>query len=451
MEKLSSSVINGDLRTLIRISLPIFVFLFCESLTAFGERTFLSYYGIEALSGALNGLYLAFIFQSPCIAIASMGQVFVGLYQGNGNLKQIGPCVWQLVWFSFLSLAVTLPLSFWCSSFYFRATALEQAGTQYFNILALGNFLFPLNTALASFYLGRGKTLLVTFLLLTSYAFNLGLCWLLVFGVKGFIPALGIQGAALAKCLSMGLFCLLFLGFFLTKKNRECYDTGCWKFSPRLFWSYLRSGLTRAFGYLWTRICWAGISYLMMKKGGGYLDVQTVGGTVISFLLFVPAGIYRAVLTIVPNLLGDRNYSEIWRFCRSLMIYVAIVGAVLLMPIVVYPQMLICFFDVSSRELFQQNFSRINHWVWLFLLANTIQMGFCGFIVAARRLRIQFYSYFLSTVTSLLPVYLFLNLGECAPDKLWFIMALENVIMAFIFFYFLRSRREGDELSAAEH
>lgn len=448
MEHFSSSAINGDLRTLIRISLPVFVFLFCESLTAFGERIFLSYDGIEALSAALNGMYLAFIFQSPCIAIASMGQVFVGLYQGKGELKKIGPCIWQIIWFSLLSLIITLPLSLWSSSLYFKGTSIEQMGTRYFNILALGNFLFPLNTALSSFYLGRGKTLLVTLLMIASYAFNLGLCWALVFGVKGFIPALGIQGAALAKCLSMGLLCLLLLGFFLTRKNRECYETGIWQLSPTALWSYLRSGLTRAFGYLWTRICWAGISYMMIKKGGEYLDIQTVGGTIIAFLVFIPAGIYRAVLTIVPNLLGGRNYSEVWRFCRSLMIYMAIIGAVLLVPIVVYPQMLIYFFDASSRELFQQSFGRINHWVWLFLVANAIQMGLSGFIVAARKLRIQIYSYFFSTITSLLPVYLFLNLGKCAPDKLWFIMALENVIMGLIFFYFLRSKREGEELRA---
>lgn len=168
MKLLTKPIVDGSFGTLVRNSLPFFLFLFCESLTTFGERIFLSYHGVEALSGALNGMYLAFIFQSPCIAIASMAQVFVGLYQGRGELKRIGPCVWQLIWFSFLSLAVTLPLSMWCSSLYFRNTSIEQMGIHYFNVLNLGNFLFPLSTALTSFYLGRGKTVLVTSLLLAD-------------------------------------------------------------------------------------------------------------------------------------------------------------------------------------------------------------------------------------------------------------------------------------------
>jgi MATE family multidrug resistance protein len=226
MDQFSNSIVRGDLRTLIRISLPFTLFLFCESLVAFWERIFLSYQGIEAVSSALNGAYLAIAFQAPCIGIASMAQVFIGHYQGRGELKRIGPCVWQLIWFSLLSLVITLPLSFWSSSLFFRGTAIQQLAPPYFNILAWGNFLFPLNVALTSFYLGRGKTMLVTLLLLASYACNVVLCWALIFGIKGLILPLGIRGAALAKCISMGIFCLIFLGSFLNRKNRELYDTG---------------------------------------------------------------------------------------------------------------------------------------------------------------------------------------------------------------------------------
>lgn len=437
---------QGDTRTLIRISLPFFLFLFCESLTGFGERIFLSYQGAESLSGSLNGAYLSWIFQIPCVAIASMAQPFVGLYQGSGDLKKIGSCVWQLIWFSFLSLIVTLPLGLWVSSFFFKGTSIEQMGTDYFTILAFGNFLFPLNVALSSFYLGRGKVRLVTLTLLASYALHLTLCWLLIFGVDGFISSLGLRGAAVAKCLSLGLCCSVFFYLFLKKKNREVFGTGSWKISSARFWIYIQPGMMRALGCFFSKAGWAAISYMMIKKGSAYLDAQTIGGVIIAFLTFIPTGIYRSILTIAPNLLGGKNYAEVWRLCRSLMVYSALIGVGLIIPFFLCPKSFIYFFDRSSREVFEKTFRMTNHWIWLWLVTNSVYTGLCGFIVAIRDLKIQFYSYLATLVTSLLPVYLILHLGSCGPDKLWLIMALENIAFSLVFFYRLRqgSWREKD-------
>ena len=71
----SQAVIEGNLKTLTRISLPIMLFLFCEALTLFFERIFLSYHSMNAVHASLNAGYLATIFQSPCVAIAAMAQV----------------------------------------------------------------------------------------------------------------------------------------------------------------------------------------------------------------------------------------------------------------------------------------------------------------------------------------------------------------------------------------
>lgn len=437
----STSIKKGDLWTLVRISLPIFLFLFCEYSMVFGERILLSYYKKEALSASLNGTYLAFIFQSSCTAITSMALVFIGLHQGKGELKQIGPCIWQLIWFSFLSLVITLPLSFWSASLYFKGTPIEKMGIAYFNLLAWGNCLFPLNTALTSFYIGRGKTMLVTVLMTASYVFNFFLCWMLVFGVGNLIPSLGIRGAALAKCLSLGLACLILFCSFLRKKNRVLYGTGVWQLSVKALWSYIQPGMVRAFNYFWVRGSWVAISYLMINKGGAYLDVQAIGGTVISFLAFIVVGMYRSILAISPNLLGGKRYAEIENLFRSMMIYACMIGIVIAVPLLLYPKLLSLLFDASSRELFENTFNQINHWIWLHLFALSVQMGISGFIVAAQDLKTQFYSLLFITLASLLAVYLVMEVWNCQPDKLWLIMGLENALLALIFFCRFRQRK----------
>lgn len=239
--KVAHLVPRGNLITLIRISLPLMFFLLCETFTIFCERIFLSYYSTDAVHASLNGSYLATIFQSPCIAIGTMAQVFVGFYHGGSEYKRIGPCVWQLIWFSFFSFFITLPLSFLASSLYFKGTVIEKLGIEYFIIFAFGNFLFPLYTTLSSFYLGRGKTIFVTSLMLVSCALQLFLSWLLIFKINA-----GVRGPALAKCISLGILCIIFFSSFLTKKNRENYRTDLWYFSPSSLWHYMRPEIGRA-------------------------------------------------------------------------------------------------------------------------------------------------------------------------------------------------------------
>ncbi|HVX00661.1 MAG TPA: hypothetical protein VHA52_09555, partial [Candidatus Babeliaceae bacterium] len=368
-------------------------------------------------------------------------QIFVGLYQGSGELKRIGPCVWQMIWFSFLSMLITLPLSLWSSWAYFKGTDLQTMGPAYFNILAMGNFLFPLNMALTSFYLGRRKTLCVTLLLLASYALNFVFCRALVLGVDGWVPALGIQGAACAKCLSLGLVSAVLLKMFLSHENRERYATGSWRFSPTVLWSYAKPGLVKAFGYIWCKSCWLGVSYLMLKRGGLYLEVQTIGGTIITFLMFIGTGIYRTVVTITSNLLGQKNYTEIWRFISSLMVYVSIIVTGLAIPLLVYPQSLTCFFSDSSRAAFERTFNTINHWVWLYFAAFVFQFALSGLLMAMRELKVQFYCCLVSEAASLLLVYLTMEFWGWDAGKLWIIMALEGVAVGVIFYYRLRQRK----------
>lgn len=441
MDEACTPIIKGDLRTLIRISLPLMFFLFCEALMSFCERIFLSYHSVESVPGSLSAGYLATVFQAPCIAIAAMAQVFVGFYQGSNEYKRIGPCVWQLIWFAFLSFLITLPLSYLVSSWYFKETVIEKVAIEYFLVLAFGNSLFPLSTALASFYLGRGKTLLVTSLMLTSYALNLSLSWLLIFGVANFIPSLGAKGAALAKCISLGAICSIFFVTFLTKKNREIYHTHLWRFSPTALWQYISPGLVRALGYLSSKICWTATCYVMIKKGGHHLDVLTIGGTVISFLVFTTNGIYKAILTIASNLIGAEKSSELWRLCRSFILYAGIITALLGLPLIFFPDILTHFFDTSSKEIFRKTFKEISYWIWLYMFAVTVQMSFCALLVTLKELKSQLYCYFLLWPLSSLFVYFGMGLKGWQADKLWLLIAFESTATMLFFFIRLRQRK----------
>jgi MATE family multidrug resistance protein len=417
-------------------------FAFFEMASLFIERIFLSHHSSAGVASALNATYLFSIFQLSCAAVAAIAQVFVGLYQGSGELRRIGPCIWQLIWFSLVSQPIILPISLLTSSLYFGPTAIAQTGVDYFGVLAYGNFLFPLCAALSSFYLGRGKVLYVTALMLSSYVVHVGLSWCLIFGIEGLLPSFGIRGGALARCLSVGLVCMVLLISFLSKTNRALFNTGECRLVYKDLWFYLKHGLVRAFAFFWSRVWWAATSFLMLRQGGTYANVLTIGGTVISFLQFPATGLQKAVITIASNLFGAKNEAEVWRLCRSLFTYVVIVGSPLAILIIQFPQALASFFDSSTQQVFHETFPTINFWVWGYLIALTIQVSLCALIVSARDLKFQFYSYLLMGVLGFIPAYLNICQGWWQPDKLWAIMALDNILFAVIFFMRIRKQRK---------
>lgn len=447
MSKTFDPPIRGDLRVLIRVSLPLMLFLFCEALAGFSERVFLSYFSTDAVHASINASYLSTLFCSPCTAIAFIAQVYVGLYQGSKEEHRIGPCVWQLIWFSLLSFLLIFPLSYWISSLYFKNTVIEKIGREYFESLAWGNLFLPLNAALFSFYLGRGKTLLVTISMLGSYALDVFLSWVLIFGIEKYIPALGTQGAPLARILSQSaVSCILFINF-LHRKNRERYHTHLWRLLPSALWHYMRVGMVRALAYLTSKACWVGISYILIKKGDAYLDVITVGGIVITFLQFIPSGLYKAVLTIASNLFGGKRDGEMALLRRSCIFYVALIAALLFFPLIVFPHAFMSLFDSTVQQMFQRVFGQIHLWIWLYIVALTIQLCFCALIVAARDLKIQLGCYLLLWPISFVPVYIGFYLGNWKADKLWLLMIFENVAHLFIFILRLRQTKARLELT----
>ncbi|MBI3211154.1 MAG: hypothetical protein HYZ47_00490, partial [Simkania negevensis] len=140
----------GSLREFSALSLPLILILVAGGLMELCDRAFLSRLSMNFLHGSLNAAYLCRIFQMPTMRIALMGQIFTAFYKGEDNMKHIGSCIWQLIWFSFISMIVIIPCGLIAGFFFFKGTSIADAGGLYFYPLLLSNFLFPLGGALSA-------------------------------------------------------------------------------------------------------------------------------------------------------------------------------------------------------------------------------------------------------------------------------------------------------------
>ena len=203
----------GSFRELLTLSTPLVFACLSASLLGFCDRLFLSHYSLEAWTAASTSSYIAFLYQMMLSVIAMIAQSFIAQHIGAKRPSNVGPIVWQMIWFAFLSMLITYPSSF-LAEMYFRGTEVEGPALAYFRPMALFNFLFPLNAALSAFFIGRGKTRIILYANISIQLVNIALDYLLIFGIGSILPPLGTFGAALQQLFQKRLSASFFFQNF---------------------------------------------------------------------------------------------------------------------------------------------------------------------------------------------------------------------------------------------
>lgn len=431
----------GSARELIELSLPLILSLFTASFMGFCNRLFLAHHSFGALEASVSAVYLCTLFQNPCIRITSVVQVFSGLFSGANQLQRVGPYVWQMIWFSLFSMAITLPLSGLVAPFVFGGTAIREQATSYFFTLMSVNFLFPLAAALSSFFIGRGKTRIILLSTLFTYALNILLDYMLIFGVSRFIPPLGIFGAALANAISQGIFCVILFYFFLRREEREVCGTGNYVFHWGSFWEQIRFGLPRAIARILVLTAWVFTARIMTLKGGDYLMVLSVGGSLILLFTFINDGLCQGMITIASHAIGARQYEAVWKLMRSALLILLMMSVIIGIPYLLFPQWTLrCFFPNSLSPESLALLKRSCFWLWVFFCAYGFNAIGFSLITAARDVYFYLIAMCFIWCTTYFPAYYAFNYWNWPPDTLWLIMAMDSLIFGCLFL--LRSRRE---------
>ncbi len=159
---------------------------------------------------------------------------------------------------------------------------------------------------------------------------------------------MGIKGAALATLFTQGGFCLLLFSLFIKKSNQKTFGTHQWKFQPKIFWRYISPGIPRAFGRLLSFAFWAACTYIMASKGGDYLLILSIGGTISMFVMFLSDGVLQAFVVLISNALGAQNYSRLKKFLRSGIFVILGLGCILTAPLVIFPKTMLFVFSLKT-------------------------------------------------------------------------------------------------------
>jgi MATE family multidrug resistance protein len=438
---------SATLKEVAYLSFSFILVLFSASLMGFCDRLILARYSIEGLEAAITALWLSQLFQIPFIRAASMTQIFVGQYKGAGQLKKIGPCVWQMIWFSLSTLLITWPLSQPIGNFFFRSLHL-QAGERCFHYLMGASFLFPLGTTLSAFYLGQGRTKHIIKISLISHALHIALDFPLVFGISLILPPLGALGSIIASLAAQSFFCGWLLIDFLRLKNRIAYATHHLLLHWASLWKYLQLSFPRAAARIVQLTAWIFITRIMLAQGQHYPAVLAFGGSLQMFLSCFNEGMSQALSTIASYRIGSGQF-QTWKVVRSGCLFLAIESTLLAIPLLLFSKTIIAlFFKEALTPTLSTFLTHSCQWIWLgFFSEGLNHIGFA--LLSAYRKTLFLMACSLSAwLFGALPCYLYLP--STTPPTLWFIIAIAALFTATIYFLRLNRIKELREVLTEE-
>jgi multidrug resistance protein, MATE family len=446
---------SGSVRELWSISLPLMLSLMSGSLMFFFDRLLLAKYSINALNAATTASTLAAAIQFTFLSTTCIAEVFVGQFNGAKRFSKLGEPVWQMIWFSLLSIFLFIPVAFFAGPYLFHGSPLEKLEIEYFFWLMLFSPTFCLVGAISSFYIGQGKVKFVTLLVIVANMINVALDLVLIYGVEPYIPAIGIAGAAIATGVSQVVQCGLLFYAFLSKKNRETFGTGQSAFVKASFFQCIRIGLPNSIAHTLEILAWAMFFKMMAGKGVEFITVAAISQSVFLLFTFITEGISKGATAIAANLIGAKQWDQVWKLFWSGVKFYFQVFLALGLIFVVFPEPLIRWFVASnSSEItpaVKQSVVAACFWIWLFFLFDGINWLIVGLLTAAGDTKFILKAGGTTIwLFAILPIYLLIVVWGAAAHVAWQLTALYGVLTCIIYYARLQSEKwktESIELS----
>lgn len=254
----------------------------------------------------------------------------IAQYFGADKLKEISQLPAQIIAINIiLSLCIYLVTIFFVENIFqlYNASGLilEQS-VSYYKIRAIGLPLTLFVFSVFGVFRGLQNTFWPMVISIVGASLNIVLDFMLVFGIDGWIPALGIEGAAWASVIAQGLMAIMSLFLLLGKTP----------FSLRFILPMhpeIKRLLSLSLNLIIRAISLNIALYLAnayaTKYGANYIAAQTIAFQIWLFFAFFIDG-YSSVGNIMSGkFLGQKDYGMIWRLSIQLNKYTFVISVLL--------------------------------------------------------------------------------------------------------------------------
>lgn len=283
------------------IAWPMVISTGSFSITMFVDRMLLLWHSAEEMSAAMPSGMLYWTMICFPFGIAQYVTTFVAQYVGAERLPSVGKIVWQGVYVAAIAtpfFALMWPLAPWLFDWFDHPAAVQPFEINYFRTLL---FCAPAGIAagaLSGFFIGRGETRIVMYANIIQTVINLGLDYILIFGV-GPAPELGIVGAGIASVVSIWIKTGIYVYMMHARDNTQTYRLDQRRFDFSLIQRLFRYGGANGLHMVVEAGAFSLVLMFLGQLGTQALAATTLAFTVNSVAFIPMIGVSLAVTTMV--------------------------------------------------------------------------------------------------------------------------------------------------------
>jgi putative MATE family efflux protein len=305
-----------------QIAYPIIIGSIAQNIINVTDTAFLGRLGDVALgAGAIGGLfYLAIVMLGWGFGIGT--QIVVARRFGEGALRTIGRVMQHSYAFLFI-LAISLFLGYQffgttILNYLVNSKSILLTSSSFLEYRIWGLFFAHTNFIFNAFFVGIGRTRIISVATIIMVLVNVLLDYALIFGHLG-LPQMGVQGAALASVIAEGTSVLVFFVFTLVKPNLKKYQLFTYRpFSLKLLIRLLKVSVPTMFQSFFSFSVWFVFFLIIEKMGETELAISNVVRSIYVVLMVPIMGFASATNSLVSNVIGQGRSNEVIPLIRKI-------------------------------------------------------------------------------------------------------------------------------------
>lgn len=325
-------------RAIVLLSIPMVLEMVMESLFALVDAYYVAQISSSAVATVGLTETIITLVYAVAIGISTAPVAIISRYVGEGNTAGASSAAKQAIYLA-LSVSLLIGLTgWWWASDILRmmggSDEVVRTGVGYTRVMFGGNAVIMLLFLLNGIFRGAGEANFAMRALWIANGVNIILDPILIFG-WGPIPAMGVEGAAIATNIGRGIGVSYQLYILFSGKSTVNLRLGGWKPDWVLIKKLGNIAFTGATQYVIASASWI----FLMRINAGFGDEAVAGYTIairlIIFTLLPAWGFSNATATLVGQNLGakqpDRAEKSVWRAARITFFYMLMVTVVYLL------------------------------------------------------------------------------------------------------------------------
>jgi MATE family multidrug resistance protein len=345
--------------------------LMSQNLMYITDRIILAKYSVTAMyASIIAGQFVALV-TWILVGIASASEIFVGQYNGQKLYDKLAMPVWQMIWLSLASISIFLPIGYFSEYLHFLPDYAVQDGLAYQKPLFYFGFLPSLIAGISAFFVGQGKTKIITIVSILGNAVNGILSYYLVISLGW-----GAKGAAIGTILSEFLQLSILVSIFLNSNHRNNFKT--WRakaFNKQGLIDCCKVGTPISIGHFFTILAWYLVAVSMGYVSKELGTVWSIAVNIYVMISFIIEGLNKSMTAIASNMIGKNDLISIQKIYRKFMLVVALFVVILSVPMMFFQDLALDCINLVNNEIAGLN-DQIMTVLQLEILAFGIEAGY---------------------------------------------------------------------------